>query len=415
MADLLQYLISSSPTHNTSSLKPSRSSTDSMQEAEIFSTPRESPQRAMEAGELPSSSLAAAAPGPVPSLGIGPNGNVMTTNDSDLGVVEDELPITDIDDPRMQALLNSVPLPRKVVAQAHPLTKAATASKTPQSPTNTPVQIGKTHSAAHVIEFYKLCQERGLAPEFIFTGAADRAEFAVRVEFGEYNLVEAGPFASKKEAKEVAAEKGVRVLRDVPIPEKLVKEGEKGQNWVGMLSEYCSVENIPQPSFTDYAVGLQFACETTIDKRPDEPFGGRDNAFPSKKAAKANAAREAVLWLQGNGHMSEAGPMKKKQKIGGAILADGPGAISRITKKETMSNAQKVNGLNSPEYRFSQSHPGFHSGAAYFPRDPEIQGPVGEIRQIHGIKNAKDECAKLVLVYLQDIVKARGGKLEDIL
>ncbi len=110
-----------------------------------------------------------------------------------------------------------------------------------------------------------------------------------------------------------------------------------------LITEYCTIEDIPQPSFTDYAIGPQFACEATIAKRPNEPFGGCDSAFPSKKAAKANAAKEAVFWLRQNGHMSE-GPLKKKRKIAGAILAEGPGAVAGNGDKGTMSNAQKVNG-----------------------------------------------------------------------
>ncbi|KAI9754029.1 MAG: hypothetical protein M1835_000925 [Candelina submexicana] len=346
MADLLQFLISSSPIHKPPSSQ--RSTADTMHEVEIFSTSRESPQRTM-GPKLPTSSIA----GPAPEAGVTTNGTASESSGHHAqGIDGEELPITDIDDPRIQALLDSVPLPRRVAAQVQSSGSAAAAPL--KTPTSTPVQIGKTHSAAHIIEFYKLCQERGVTPTFTFTGAA---EFGVHVEFGGYSVVDEGPFASKKEAKEVGAEKAVKVLRDAPVPEKLVggKEGEKGENWVGILSErkvltkgidteYCAFEDIPQPSFTDYAVGQQFACEATMTKRPDEPFGSRENAFPTKKAAKANAAKEAVLWLRQNGHLSADGPLKKKRKIAGAIQAESPAAVGRIANKETTSNAQKVNG-----------------------------------------------------------------------
>ncbi|KAI9705998.1 MAG: hypothetical protein M1836_005404 [Candelina mexicana] len=443
MADLLQYLISSSPIHKPPSSQRSRA--DTMQEVEIFSTPRESPQRTM-APELRTPSIA----GPAPEAGVTTNGTASESSGHAQGMDGEELPIIDIDDPRMQALLNSVPLPRRVAAQVQSSDSAAAPLK---PPTNIPVQIGKTHSAAHIIEFYKLCQERALTPTFTFTSAADRAEFGVQVTFGGYSVVDEGPFASKKEAKEVGAEKGVKVLKDAPVPEKFVggKEGEKGENWVGILSgmillrygvkrrffdkginiEYCAFEDIPQPSFTDYAVGQHFACEATITKRPDEPFGSRENAFPTKKAAKANAAKEAVLWLRQDGHLSADGPSKKKRKIAGAILAESPAAVGRIANKETISNAQKVNGgfrqllgpkeelsqrgLSPPEYRFTQDPPGFYTGAAYFPREPEIQGPIGEIRHTHGIKHAKDDCARQILLHLEGIIKARGVRLEDVM
>lgn len=56
------------------------------------------------------------------------------------------------------------------------------------------------------------------------------------------------------------------------------------------------------PIYTEYALGLNYACECLVSKRPDAPFGSRSTPFPNKKAARANAAREALLWLQENGY-----------------------------------------------------------------------------------------------------------------
>lgn len=97
----------------------------------------------------------------------------------------------------------------------------------------------------------------------------------------------------------------------------------------------------------------------TLDERPAEPFGGKDKLFNGKKAAKTNAAREAVLWLREQGHMGEHGPPKKKAKISGAAVAlqMSNGSVDRKEK----SFAQQVNGL-SPDVIMSYCllRPGGH-------------------------------------------------------
>lgn len=207
MADLLQYLITTSPAHTHYDLPSLQLMSELNPETETFSTPRESPVRSM-----------------APEL------NATSQAEADTG--GDELPIFDIDDPRMQDLLASVPLSIKAGKNLDNNTTAST-KPVQLGKTAKPVQLGKTHSPAHVIEFYKLCQERAITPVFTFDGVADKAEFSVLVEFGGTVLREDGPFTSKKEAKEVMAEKGISVVKELSVPEKIVKEGE---NWVGMLS-----------------------------------------------------------------------------------------------------------------------------------------------------------------------------------
>lgn len=57
--------------------------------------------------------------------------------------------------------------------------------------------------------------------------------------------------------------------------------------------------------FQEFALGSSYSMEVTISDRPNEPFGSRNSLFNSKKAAKVNAAREAVRWLRENEHMPE--------------------------------------------------------------------------------------------------------------
>lgn len=110
--------------------------------------------------------------------------------------------------------------------------------------------------------------------------------------------------------------------------------------------EYSNATTTPAPLYQDYSVGKQFACEVTLKERSSKPFGGQDKLFMSKKAAKANAAREAVIWLREQGHMGEHGPPKKKAKINGAAIAlrMSDGSAEGDGNAKDKSFAQQVNG-----------------------------------------------------------------------
>ena len=102
------------------------------------------------------------------------------------------------------------------------------------------------------------------------------------------------------------------------------------------------------------------------------PFGARTRPFPNKKAAKTNAAREAVLWLVEQGDMSRtaegtyailttnnnSGGKKKKSKSGAAIVAtessagngngSAQGAAAGGGERKEVSFAARVNGTFAP-------------------------------------------------------------------
>jgi len=96
--------------------------------------------------------------------------------------------------------------------------------------------------------------------------------------------------------------------------------------------------------YHDYALGLAYASICTIPSRPDQPFGSPNNAFSTKKGARANAAREAVEHLIANGELNPDGSTKgrKKVKVGAAVRIQGRG----LEVKKESSYAQKVNGKN---------------------------------------------------------------------
>lgn len=96
------------------------------------------------------------------------------------------------------------------------------------------------------------------------------------------------------------------------------------------------------PVYTEYALGLSFACTCTIPSHPS-PFGSPTLAFSSKKAARANSAREAVLHLKSAGLTNPDGSAKTRKKVtlGTAVRIEGKGM--EIQKGTTF--AQKVNGL----------------------------------------------------------------------
>lgn len=72
------------------------------------------------------------------------------------------------------------------------------------------------------------------------------------------------------------------------------------------------------PMFQEFGLGSRYSMEVTIPDRPNEPFGGRKILFSSKKAAKANAAHEAVRWLRKTEHMPRKGhPSKSTARAAG--------------------------------------------------------------------------------------------------
>lgn len=96
------------------------------------------------------------------------------------------------------------------------------------------------------------------------------------------------------------------------------------------------------PIYTDYGVGQSFACTCVIPDNSTE-FGGKTTTFSSKKAARFNAAREAVQYLIEAGLVESDGSLKvakKKVKLGTAVKVEKQG----LGVKKNTTYAQRVNG-----------------------------------------------------------------------
>jgi hypothetical protein len=80
-----------------------------------------------------------------------------------------------------------------------------------------------------------------------------------------------------------------------------------------------------------------------------------------------------------------------------------------------MSYAQQVAilatelSLQTPEWQYvpHPSDPTFHSVSCVFRNGGPHEGPICEVRNIHGKKKAKEECARLTLEYLKEVRERR--------
>lgn len=107
------------------------------------------------------------------------------------------------------------------------------------------------------------------------------------------------------------------------------------------------------PIYHEYALGSAYAATCTIPSLPDQPFGSPTDAFGSKKAARTNAAKEAVEYLIESGDLNPDGSTKgrKKVKLGTAVRIQGKG----LEVKKGTTFAQKVQGRI-----YTPSQDGFH-------------------------------------------------------
>ncbi|KAK3062252.1 hypothetical protein LTS18_004516 [Coniosporium uncinatum] len=262
-------------------------------------------------------------------------------------------------------------------------------------------------------------------------------------------------FASKKDAKAAVAEKGLKMLLagmaggggsalSAGVSGAVRQEAAEmeKENWVGLLLEYTNAAGVPAPLYGEFALGQRFGCTVSVDtanmgegvdedvnmgsrqeqaQTTTKRFGSKETLHSSKKAAQRAAAREAVLWLRAKGEMPDSGPpKKKKQKVTGRAITALPSQQEADAKKEK-SYGQRVNelcvelGLGMPEYRFSADAraAGFLSGGAWFLQSPLVPSPVGEVRNVVGRKKAREECAKGLVRFLEELRAERLRTIGD--
>ncbi|KAL9001010.1 MAG: hypothetical protein Q9169_000494 [Polycauliona sp. 2 TL-2023] len=374
------------------------------------------------------------------------------------------LPIYDIEtflnDPRNQLRAEAKSPPQKKQKTAQALSPSS----------SVPEQIGSPKTTHNVPALHQLCQERGLVAEYEIDG--DQIMwFGGTVTVGGEVIMSDHRWRNKKETKERLAELALPVVREMQpkakgkaVPSSPNEKYEPERNWVGMLlgnvsflpyldhtdldcsfSLQFSLTNLhspeyynavdpthskPTPIYTEYALGLSFACTCSIPSTdgPSTPLvlGSPTAPFSTKKAARNNAAKAAVQHLISLGELNQDGSCKAKKKVkvgaGPTVKVEAKG----IEVKKDASYANRVNdlapllSLTAPVYRFtptSAAAPNMFSGAAYFSGDAllheSLKGGVGEIRNVYGKKNAKEECARGVFEALKGVARGRGVEFDE--
>lgn len=232
-----------------------------------------------------------------------------------------------------------------------------------------PVQLGGPKTSHHVTTLHHLCQSQGLVPEFEI-GAQPEGGFGGMLRVGDATVTSYEGWSTKKEAKEALAEKGIPLVKGMKITGTGSAFGGESKNWIGLLMgtrgflsqnlgseghhtgkadfliEYHCVPGSETggvgANYIEYAIGLLFACTCTIPSH-DIEFGSSTTPFSTKKAARNNAAKEAVQFLISQDLTNPDGTVKARKK------ASTPGQNVKMKGKSLAvkmdaSFAQKVSG-----------------------------------------------------------------------
>lgn len=100
-------------------------------------------------------------------------------------------------------------------------------------------------SSQNTVAFHDKIQYHGLGlPKFVYDGLADTAEWSAKVEFLGEVLEEAGPFPSKKEAKEALSGKALEVIKRKEADGTLQKpvKGKKQKRVLGTVDNADGVK-----------------------------------------------------------------------------------------------------------------------------------------------------------------------------
>lgn len=387
--------------------------------------------------------------------------------------------------------LNAHPPPAPRTSSKPPPQPRAAKSAASSTPTPIAPRAVGARSSKHTIKLHEKYQALGIPqPKFIFQGSsvegwwgkvvfpsilkANRSSEddenltlppqATLHDNGDVSLSDENSCPSKQEVKEKLSEGALTILEELETKGKVGKKPKQkksssssasagapgGQeahnalykekdttNYVGQLLEFQRSISAPQPTYTDYEVGLGFACLATIEGH-DKPFGTLEPPFhSSKKAARQDAARHAVEHFQAAGlwpeTFTDAGGIKKKKKLNPSSSATPTGAVDNddqidisptspsLTSTTTTTTTQgdpsyshrvaqlaATLGLPTPQWDVSSppSAPGFYTTSCTF-KNSAHAGPIGEARHILGKKKSKEECARLTLEYLLGIKEQR--------
>jgi hypothetical protein len=196
----------------------------------------------------------------------------------------------------------------------------------------------------------------------------------------------------------------------------------------------------------------RFTCAVTLRETPIRFNATTAVTFSNKKHAKHYASKRAVDWLIGNGFMPKDGSVKfqkvatpqavKRAKVPppqpkSKLKQELPShpssqnenvtrAISPSENSATPSDAGQTRfatmvpelcerlGFEPPSYELSKvaDNAALYNGFAHFRGDPRIDGPIGEVRNIFGRKDAKEAIAQELVSFLKSIEKHRREQQE---
>ena len=327
-------------------------------------------------------------------------------------------------------------LPKKlnhfVQSPAQSNNNLASAANTARSP----VPLG-TKTSHHVPTLNTICQAKGLpTPVYDLNqqGEGNEVSFGGSVRISEAVISSEKRWRNKKETKEGLAEQAMAIVSAM-TPRGREASGRQNENantnstknWIGMLQDYHSAAygGAQSPLYNYYSLGSNFSATCTITSHPSHTFGSQTSAFPNKKAAQANAAKDAVELLISEGKLNDDGSThgKKKNKLGTTVKLAGRG----LEVKKWSTYVQKLNdiapllGLPQAQYHLSTAAldmaPSMVSGYATFPNTngfSALLGQLGEVRNVFGRKNAREEIAKNVWALLVEVAEQRGFPVREV-
>nr|POF17015.1 aldehyde reductase 2 [Quercus suber] len=307
-----------------------------------------------------------------------------------------------------------------------------------------------------VIAFYEWCTKLGLRPDFTLLEFAPY-RFNGKVVVGEHVVELAGPFASKKEAKEQVCKAALPLLAELEQthasrkrkgaetalagdPDQLSKSDLVAEDWVSILMNYLQKCKLPYAEYDERrteSTPFSFACTVRFQNSRAEPFGTVDVFYSNKKDAKRAAARDAVLWLRTQGRLAgdlHSTSVKRYKQDGDSEteanpLHDGPkvepqtGSAENGTKPMgDISLGQRVNetvasmGLIQPQFEVHNVDATLDSlidmTVKFHERDVNSDPILGReisVKNVYGKKKAKEACCKEILQLLEEVKRSRAS------
>lgn len=303
-------------------------------------------------------------------------------------------------------------------------------------------------SSGAVGKLNHLCQVHSVVATFTINEVS-KGLFASKVDFNGHVCEGAGPFLSKKAAKDAVAQSALEVLQHVELPTKDERKAEKEkrksghlepaeENWVSIVHtftqqkgdgeqpdfQYFEFDNIAEQKLGMSDSPKQFSCTLRLQARPHHTFGSENFRCTTKAEAKRLAAKDAVKWLRVMdfvpNSISEMSSKRRKSTEDGQAHKGLSQQVSRLTTDQ--SPAQRVVdlslqlGLSPPTFdmkpcALQEGGPIvrglFVCAASYLEQDvqrePRLRGPLCQTPRVYGQKTAKQSCCKALIVLLEEI------------